>query len=70
MKAKKKFIKNISDERMIHIRLPKEMHRLVRLQAAEKDITIQKWVVDIIKKELNCVAYKIIKSVNKHSSSE
>jgi predicted HicB family RNase H-like nuclease len=38
--------------RMIHIRLSEDVHRKVRIRAAELDTTIQKWVEATIKKEL------------------
>ena len=34
--------------RMIHIRLPEELHKRLRVRAAETDVTIQEWVVDAI----------------------
>jgi len=39
-------------KRMIHVRLPEDLHRRVRIQAAESDSTIQDWVVMAIKSEL------------------
>lgn len=41
-----------NDERMIHVRLSTELHRRVRIQAAEKDVTIQDWVRGLIEREL------------------
>jgi predicted HicB family RNase H-like nuclease len=41
-----------SKERMIHVRLPEAMHRKVRIRAAETDKTIQDWVFEAIKREL------------------
>lgn len=38
--------------RMIHIRLPEHIHKELRIHAAEKDITIQDWVSELIEKEL------------------
>ncbi len=38
--------------RLIHVRLPEELHKKVRIRAAETDKTIQDWVVDAIKNEL------------------
>jgi len=37
---------------MVHIRLPEELHKKVRIRAAETDKTIQDWVVEAIEKEL------------------
>jgi predicted HicB family RNase H-like nuclease len=39
-------------ERMIHVRLPEAMHKNVRIRAAETDQTIQDWVFEAIKREL------------------
>ena len=39
-------------ERMIHVRLPEAMHKKVRIRAAETDMTIQGWVFEAIKQEL------------------
>jgi predicted HicB family RNase H-like nuclease len=39
-------------ERMIHVRLPEVMHKKVRVRAAETDQTIQEWVFNAIKHEL------------------
>ena len=38
--------------RMIHIRLPEELHRKIRIRAAETDVTIQEYVVSVLKREL------------------
>ena len=40
---------NQSKSRMIHVRLPEELHKKLRIRAAEMDMTIQDWVVDAIK---------------------
>jgi predicted HicB family RNase H-like nuclease len=40
-------------ERMIHVRLPEGMHKKVRIRAAETDQTIQDWVFEAIKQELD-----------------
>ena len=39
-------------ERMVHVRLPEAMHKKVRIRAAETDQTIQDWVFEAIKREL------------------
>lgn len=39
-------------ERMIHVRLPEAMHKKVRVRAAETDQTIQDWVFEAIRREL------------------
>jgi len=41
-----------SNERMIHVRLPEDIHKKVRISAAEADETMQKWVARAIKNEL------------------
>lgn len=38
--------------RMIHVRLPVEVHKRLRIRAAEMDETIQDWVLNCIQKEL------------------
>jgi len=44
---------NQTDNRMIHIRLPEDLHKRVRIRAAETDQTIQDWVVEAMQAELN-----------------
>ena len=38
--------------RMIHVRLPENIHKKVRIRAAEMDATIQNWVLETIQREL------------------
>ena len=38
--------------RMIHVRLPENVHKKVRIRAAEMDATIQDWVLETIQREL------------------
>lgn len=38
--------------RMIHVRLPEDVHKRVRIRAAETDMTIQDWVLELIQREL------------------
>ena len=38
--------------RMIHVRLPEKVHKKVRICAAETDMTIQDWVLDVIQRQL------------------
>ena len=45
--------KNQTNNRMIHIRLPEDLHKRVRIRAAETDRTIQDWVVEALDAELN-----------------
>ncbi len=39
-------------KRMIHVRLPENIHKKVRIRAAEMDATIQDWVLEAIQREL------------------
>ena len=52
--------KNLKEakERMIHVRLPEAMHKKVRIRAAETDQTIQDWVFEAIKHELEHQGYE------------
>jgi len=45
---------NLSEtkSRMIHVRLPENLHKEVRIRAAETDVTIRGWVLDIMQREL------------------
>ncbi len=45
--------KNQVNNRMIHVRLPEDLHKRVRIRAAETDQTIQDWVVEALQDELN-----------------
>jgi predicted HicB family RNase H-like nuclease len=44
---------NETKNRMIHIRLPEELHKRVRIRAAETDQTIQDWVVAALQREVD-----------------
>lgn len=39
--------------RMIHVRIPNDLHKRLRVQTAESDTTMQDWVAMAIKKELD-----------------
>ena len=39
--------------RMIHVRIPDDLHKRLRIRAAESDTTMQDWVAVAIKKELD-----------------
>ena len=39
--------------RMVHVRLTEELHKKLRIRAAENDMTLQDWVALAIKKELD-----------------
>ena len=38
--------------RMIHVRLPVELHKKLRMKVAEEDTTIQDWVLQLIEQKL------------------
>jgi hypothetical protein len=38
--------------RMIHIRLPEDLHKQMRIRVAELDTTIQHWVAALVEREL------------------
>jgi len=40
-------------ERMVHVRLTEELHKRLRIGAAEKDTTLQDWVAMAIEHELD-----------------
>ena len=40
-------------ERMVHARLTEELHKRLRIRAAENDTTLQGWVATAIKNELD-----------------
>ena len=40
------------DDRMIHVRLSPETHRLLRIRAADLDTTIQDWVAALVAETL------------------
>ena len=48
MPRKKKF----EDGRMLHIRIPEDVHRLLRIRVAEDDTCMQDWVAELIEKTL------------------
>ena len=37
---------------MIHVRLPEDVHKKLRIRAAETDVTIQDWVLEVVQREL------------------
>ena len=39
--------------RMIHVRIPNDLHKRLRVQTAESDTTMQDWVAMAIRKELD-----------------
>lgn len=42
-----------SSGRMIHIRVSEDMHKKLRIRAAEKDTSMQKLVTEILEKDLS-----------------
>ena len=40
------------EDRMLHIRVSRELHRQIRLRVAEEESSIQKWIAKLIKREL------------------
>jgi len=44
---------NETKNRMIHVRLPEDLHKRLRIRAAETDQTIQDWVVAALQKEID-----------------
>ena len=39
--------------RMVHVRLTEDLHKRLRIRAAESDTTLQDWVEMVIKNELD-----------------
>ncbi len=39
--------------RMIHIRLPEEVHKRMRIHVAKLDTTMQNWVANLVERELD-----------------
>jgi len=44
---------NQTKMRMVHVRLTEELHKKLRIRAAESDMTLQDWVAIAIKNELD-----------------
>ncbi len=57
MAKKQRSSNNDKAERMIHIRLKADTHRQLRVQAAEEDVTIQGWVMELIERELSSPSF-------------
>ena len=38
---------------MVHVRIPEELHKRLRIRAAESDATLQDWVAMAIRNELD-----------------
>ncbi len=41
------------ESRMIHVRMSPELHKRVRIRAAEEDKSMQEWMLALIEKELS-----------------
>ncbi|MCB9029580.1 MAG: toxin-antitoxin system HicB family antitoxin [Deltaproteobacteria bacterium] len=52
METKKGKKEDQEDSRLIHVRLPVEIHKKLRIKTAEEDTTIQQWVTECVSKEL------------------
>lgn len=48
--------------RMVHIRLPEDIHKKVRVRAAESDTTIQDWVLEAIRDHLKVSGEQEVKN--------
>jgi len=53
MTALKSKLSDDADERMIHVRLSAETHRLLRIRVADLDASIQDWVADLVEAALD-----------------
>ncbi len=49
----KENLREKSKTRMIHVRVPEDLHKRLRIRAAESDITMQDWVATAIRSELD-----------------
>ena len=49
----KEHLQHKSKTRMIHVRIPEELHKRLRIRTAERDTTIQDWVAMVIRNELD-----------------
>jgi predicted HicB family RNase H-like nuclease len=50
----KEHLQNPPKMRMIHVRIPEDLHKRLRIRAAETEVTMQDWVAEAIKNELGC----------------
>ncbi len=46
------------EARMVHVRLTEDVHKRLRIRAAETDMTLQDWVAIAIKNELERQAHE------------
>jgi len=49
----KEHLQHKSKTRMIHVPIPEELHKRLRIRTAERDTTIQDWVAMVIRNELD-----------------
>lgn len=49
----KEHLQHKSNTRMIHVRIPEDLHKRLRIRIAEMGTTIQDWVAMLIRNELN-----------------
>jgi predicted HicB family RNase H-like nuclease len=47
-------------EKQIHIRLPEELHRELRLHCAYQDTTMQDYVQDLIGEQLTRISHELL----------
>ena len=50
---------------MVHIRLPEDIHKRVRVRAAESDTTIQDWVLEAIQEYLKPAGEQKVNRIEK-----
>lgn len=50
--VKSKVKKEVTSERVLNMKIPKELHRLIRLKAADLDISIKDVVMEALEKHL------------------
>ena len=53
------------ETRMVHIRLPEDVHKKVRVRAAESDTTIQDWVLEAIQEYLKPAGEQKVNRIEK-----
>ncbi len=53
MNKPKKSQESLRSGRLIHVRLPEDVHRRLKTKVAEQDTTIQNWVELLVSRELD-----------------
>ena len=51
-------VQKLPKMRMIHVRISEDLHKRLRIRAAENEVTMQDWVAMAIKNELDRIAAK------------